>query len=156
MLLALDNLQVWYSIVLIYFTICTSREDVRNLRLYMNENNIFIFLFLRQSYETNPKKYWCSQGDLSNNPPVYIVYMHHAKSIIPSDCQTLDFRHSKNRRDAFFKSLIGVGTKKDYIIYRGWLPSSQYTKTLKIVQFDKKSVQLIWSTWNSFLCRLFF
>ena len=73
----------------------------------------------------------------------YIVYMHHAKSIIPSDCQTLDFRHSKNRRDAFFKSLIGVGTKKDYIIYRGWLPSSQYTKTLKIVQFDKKSVQLI-------------
>ena len=49
----------------------------------------------------------------------------------------------KSRRDAFFKSLIGVGTKKGYIIYRGWPPSSQYTKTLKIVQFDKKSVQLI-------------
>ena len=62
----------------------------------------------------------------------------------------------KSRRDAFFKSLIGVGTKKGYIIYRGWPPSSQYTKTLKIVQFDKKSVQLIWSTWNSFLSRLFF
>ena len=73
---------------------------------------ITFLYFLRQSYETNPKKYWCSQGDPSNNPPVYIVYMHHAKSIIASDCQTLDFVIQKTRRDAFFKSLIGVGTKK--------------------------------------------